>query len=76
MVSKIEGVLTTERTKERPRVGVPWRTAAEESANKRGAYDHYLNAIREAGGEPVEVSLRLPEDKLQQLGSIHWTQWC
>ena len=51
----------------RPRVGVPWRTAAEESANKRGPYEHYLSAIREAGGEPVEVSLRLPEDKLHQL---------
>jgi putative glutamine amidotransferase len=67
VVAKIEGILTTEKTKERPRVGVPWRTAAEESANKRGAYDHYLNAIREAGGEPVEVSLRLPEEQLAQL---------
>jgi putative glutamine amidotransferase len=54
-------------TDKRPRVGVPWRTVAEESANKRHAYEHYLRAIREAGGEPVEVSLRLPEDQLQQL---------
>jgi len=56
-----------ETTDRRPRVGVPWRTVAEESANKRGAYEHYLNAIREAGGEPVEVSLRLPEEELRQL---------
>jgi putative glutamine amidotransferase len=57
----------SEKNADRPRVGVPWRTAAEESANQRGAYEHYLRAIREAGGEPVEVSLRLREDHLQQL---------
>lgn len=57
----------SEQTKGWPRVGVPWRTVAEESANKRDAYEHYLSAIREAGGEPVEVSLRLPADQLQQL---------
>jgi putative glutamine amidotransferase len=57
----------SEKQTNRPRVGVPWRTAAEESANKRGAYEHYLKSIREAGGEPVEVSLRLPADQLQQL---------
>lgn len=57
----------SEKKADRPRVGVPWRSVAEESANKRGAYEHYLSAIREAGGEPVEVSLRLPEEQLQQL---------
>jgi putative glutamine amidotransferase len=57
----------SEKRADKPRVGVPWRTVAEESANKRVAYEHYLNAIREAGGEPVEVSLRLPEDQLEQL---------
>src|SRR5579863_2361077 len=57
----------SEKRPDRPRVGVPWRSVAEESAQKRAAYEHYLNAIREAGGEPVEVSLRLPEDQLQQL---------
>jgi putative glutamine amidotransferase len=57
----------SEKTKDRPRVGVPFRTVAEESANKRAAYENYLNAIREAGGEPVEVSLRLPDDQLRQL---------
>jgi putative glutamine amidotransferase len=56
-----------EQRADKPRVGVPWRTVAEESANKRVAYEHYLNAIRDAGGEPVEVSLRLPQDQLQQL---------
>lgn len=51
----------------RPRVGVPWRTAAEESANKRERIENYLRAVRDAGGEPVVVSLRLPQGQLQQL---------
>src|SRR5579862_3567121 len=57
----------TAQTDARPRVGVPWRTAAEESSNKRERLDNYLRAIREAGGEPVVVSLRLPPNELQQL---------
>ncbi len=52
----------------RPRIGVPWRTPAEEIAGKRRHYDSYLNAIRNAGGEPVEVSLSLPDPDLARLG--------
>ncbi len=44
-------------TPSRPRVGVPWRTAAEESANRRSKIDKYLQAVERAGGEPVLVSL-------------------
>src|SRR5579871_2083682 len=51
----------------RPRVGVPWRTAAEESANKRERLENYVRAVREAGGEPVVVSLRLSTGQLEQL---------
>jgi len=58
-----------EKTDRRPRVGVPWRTLAEEAAGKRERYSDYLNAIRDAGGEPVEVSLLLPDDRLQQLAA-------
>ena len=47
-----------------PRVGVPYRTAAEEAANKRDKYEFYIEAIREAGGEPVEISLSLPKAEL------------
>ncbi|PYU19625.1 MAG: hypothetical protein DMG32_24165 [Acidobacteria bacterium] len=43
----------------RPRIGVPWRTAVEELQRRRSAYERYLRAIREAGGEPVEISLSL-----------------
>jgi putative glutamine amidotransferase len=39
------------------RVGVPWRSLREERENKRPAYDMYLECLRVAGAEPVEVSL-------------------
>jgi putative glutamine amidotransferase len=50
----------------RPRVGVSWRTAAEEMRGSRRAYDRYLRAVREAGGEPVEVSLSLSIAELEK----------
>ena len=53
---------------DRPRIGVPWRTYEEQIAGKRRRYDSYLEAIRDAGGEPVEVSLSLPDDDLARLG--------
>lgn len=49
------------------RVGVPWRTAKEEAAGKRDAYQKYLDCVRAAGAEPVEVSLRLDRAKLAEL---------
>jgi putative glutamine amidotransferase len=59
----------TPETDARPRVGVPWRTTEEESAGKRDRIENYLRAVREAGGEPVVVSLRLPQSQLQQLAA-------
>jgi putative glutamine amidotransferase len=41
----------------RPRVGVPWRTTAEEAANRRKIIDNYLLAVEKAGGEAVLLSL-------------------
>lgn len=41
----------------KPRVGIPWRTLAEEKGRYRQKLDHYFEAVRRAGGEPVEVSL-------------------
>jgi len=46
-----------EADKSRPRVGVPWRTAAEEAANRRTKIDKYLHAVERAGGEAVLLSL-------------------
>ncbi len=49
------------------RVGVLWRTSREEAEGKRGAYQKYLDCVRAAGGEPVEVSLSLSREKLAEL---------
>ena len=48
----------------RPRIGVPWRTSIEEMQGRRRAYERYLRAVREAGGEPVEISLSLSPAEL------------
>lgn len=58
-----------EKPSDRPRVGVPWRTVGEESANKRERIESYLRAVRDAGGEPVPISLRLPDEELRQLAA-------
>jgi putative glutamine amidotransferase len=51
----------------RPRIGVPWRTSVEEMQGRRGAYQRYLRAVREAGGEAVEISLSLPPAELERM---------
>lgn len=48
------------------RVGVPYRSTNEEVSGKREKYELYLRAIREAGGEPVEVSLQLSAHELKE----------
>jgi putative glutamine amidotransferase len=57
----------TQKRKRRPRVGVPWRTTKQERAGDDSSYREYLRAVREAGGEPVKVSLLLSRAKLKQL---------
>jgi len=49
-----------------PRIGVPWRTTIEELQGRRRAFEKYLRAVREAGGDPVEISLSLSPAKLKQ----------
>lgn len=51
---------------DRPRIGVPWRTSQEEAETNRPKIDNYLNAVRQAGGEPVLISLRQPPDQLRR----------
>jgi putative glutamine amidotransferase len=53
----------------RPRIGVPWRTSIEEMRGRRGAYAKYLRAVREAGGEPVEISLSLAPAELKRMAA-------
>jgi putative glutamine amidotransferase len=49
----------------RPRVGVPWRTVAEETANRRAKIEPYLRAVELAGGDAVVISLTTPADELR-----------
>jgi putative glutamine amidotransferase len=51
----------------RPRIGVSWRTSVEEAHGRRRAFERYLRAVREAGGEPVEISLSLAPAALKSM---------
>ena len=53
-------------TAERPQVGIPWRTSQEERDGTRQKLDYYFAAVRKAGAEPVEVSLRQSPNQLQK----------
>jgi putative glutamine amidotransferase len=53
----------------RARVGVPWTTASEEARNDRRRFDNYLRAIRDAGGDPVEISLSLDGADLERVAA-------
>lgn len=53
----------------RPRIGVPWRTAAEEAANRRPKIDNYLRAVERAGGEGVLLSLAMDADTLKRMAA-------
>lgn len=50
----------------RPRIGIPWRTAAEEAAGRRSKIEKYLRAVEQAGGEAVLLSLANERDALQR----------
>lgn len=51
----------------RPRVGIPYRTRNEEVTGAQAKLENYLEAARQAGAEPVAVSLLLSPIGLQQL---------
>jgi putative glutamine amidotransferase len=48
----------------KPQVGIPWRTSEEERKGEREKLDNYFEAVRRAGGEPTEISLSQPPEKL------------
>jgi len=58
-------VTQVQQHSDRPRVGVPWRTSAEERANIREKLDYYFRSIRTAGAEPMEISLLQSPEQLQ-----------
>jgi putative glutamine amidotransferase len=48
-------------------VGIPYRTAKEEATNENRKHDYYCQAVRDAGGEPVAISLNLDDASLFEL---------
>lgn len=52
-----------------PRIGVPYRTRKEEVASGSDKIEKYLAAVREAGAQPVPISLAASPDALTQLAS-------
>lgn len=52
---------------QRPRVGIPWRTALEEAAHNLPKIVNYYRAVEAAGGVPVTISLRLDAADLAQM---------
>ncbi len=53
----------------RPRIGIPYRTSAEESAGNNAKHAEYCAAVRNAGGEPVAISLQLGDAELKSLAN-------
>jgi putative glutamine amidotransferase len=54
----------------RPRIGIPWRTTQEEAEGKLSKTRYYMDAVREAGGEPIVLSLTHPEAVERQLPGL------
>jgi putative glutamine amidotransferase len=50
-----------------PRIGVPYRTKNEQVTNKTAQIEKYLTSVRQAGAEPVPVSLVLTASELDEL---------
>jgi putative glutamine amidotransferase len=58
------------QTLQHPRVGIPWRTSAEETAVNLAKTKNYQDAVRAAGGEPVLLSLQDPQELQELLPSL------
>jgi putative glutamine amidotransferase len=52
-----------------PRIGVPYRTRTEEATSGTDKIEKYLEAVREAGGQPVPISLAASADAVARLAS-------
>src|SRR5260370_34908630 len=50
----------------KPRVGIPWRTSAEELGKIRRKLDYYFGAVREADADAFEVSLHQSPEQLER----------
>jgi putative glutamine amidotransferase len=50
-----------------PVIGVPWRTLRQETRRDLRLNRDYLEAVRAAGGNPVQISLQMPPGELARL---------
>jgi putative glutamine amidotransferase len=57
-------------TVQTPRVGIPWRTSTEEASNNLAKIKNYQDAVHNAGGEPVLLSLHDPVALQTQLPDL------
>jgi putative glutamine amidotransferase len=56
----------------RPRIGIPWRTTKEERNATHQKLDYYFAAVRDAGAEPVAISLQLsPAELADELSGLY-----
>jgi putative glutamine amidotransferase len=58
--------MTLENQSNQPRVGIPWRTSAEEREGVREKLDYYFQAVRKAGAQPEEISLDQSPGQLKE----------
>jgi putative glutamine amidotransferase len=54
----------------RPKIGIPWRTSQEEVAGNLPKIRNYMDAVQEAGGEPILLSLSHPEELTGQFADL------
>jgi putative glutamine amidotransferase len=62
MQSSMSPAESQPKSEKRPRVGIPWRTAREETEKNCEKIANYEEAVRAAGGEPVLLSLAQPAE--------------
>jgi putative glutamine amidotransferase len=58
------------QTLQRPRVGIPWRTSAEQAEHNRAKVKNYEDAVSAAGGEPVLLYLVDPAQLQKELPTL------
>src|SRR5215470_9118731 len=52
--------------RQKPRVGIPWRTREEERQRSVEKLNYYFDAVRRAGGEPEHISLASSDAELSK----------
>jgi putative glutamine amidotransferase len=55
------------KSSHRPRIGIPWRTVKQERRRDLRYNRDYIEAVRKAGGEPVQVSLQSSPGEIEHI---------